>query len=222
MTTAGTFRETVLRPPVSGVPRSTFGISSSREDKVINLGRGVPKVNAENQNIILITADSLRADYCGFLNSAMATTPTLDRMAEDGVVFENAIAPGPRTLSSIPEIFTGRQLPKTEADNWSYEVRMGRISSHMANHTALPQKLKEEGYTTAAYTANPWTTPNTNFDRGFDHFYEIKNEREIVNRFSGTALEPIKWMSNWVFKETWFSQWPTFYEEIRRTVEQLE
>ena len=179
-------------------------------------------MSSENQNIVLITADSLRADHCGFLNSAMATTPTLDRMAEEGVVFENAVAPGPRTLSSIPEIFTGKHLPKTEADDWSYEVRMSRIGGHMANNTALPERLGDRGYATAAYTANPWTTPGTNFEKGFDHFHEIKNEREMVNRFSGTALEPITWMSNWMFKETWFSQWPTFYEDILQTVEQLE
>ncbi|MEF8902078.1 MAG: sulfatase-like hydrolase/transferase, partial [Halovenus sp.] len=59
------------------------------------------------RNIVLVSIDSLRADHCGFMGYGKETTPNLDRLAREGVVFENAIAPGPATAQSMPAIFTG-------------------------------------------------------------------------------------------------------------------
>lgn len=177
-----------------------------------------------DRNIVMVTADSLRADHCGFVNGGMATTPTLDRMANDGVVFENAIAPGPRTPSSMPEIFTGEPLPKTRADRWDWKVRTARIGGHLSNHETIAQRFSEMGYSTAAYTANPWTSRSTNFHRGFDRFQEVKHDttRALVSRFSGTVFIPIVWASRWVHKDSWFSQWTTFYKDVLETAKELD
>lgn len=48
-------------------------------------------------DIVLVTIDSLRADKCGY-TGGKELTPTLDAMAEDGVSFTNAIAPGNKTI----------------------------------------------------------------------------------------------------------------------------
>lgn len=45
------------------------------------------------RNIVLITLDSVRADHCSFMGYYRKTTPTIDKMAEKGLYFENAIAP---------------------------------------------------------------------------------------------------------------------------------
>ena len=60
---------------------------------LFSLASDPPFMSTPDRNIVLITSDSLRADHCGFLNDRMDTTATLDRMANDGVVFENTIAP---------------------------------------------------------------------------------------------------------------------------------
>ena len=52
-------------------------------------------MSEDRPNIVLVTVDSLRADHCGFMGYEEDTTPTMDAMAEDGLVLENAIAPGP-------------------------------------------------------------------------------------------------------------------------------
>lgn len=54
-----------------------------------------------------MTIDTLRADRVGCYGHAAARTPHLDRLCEEGVVFENAIAPAPLTLPSHASILTG-------------------------------------------------------------------------------------------------------------------
>jgi len=49
---------------------------------------------SEKRNIVLITFDSLRADHCSFMGYHRETTPNIDRMAKEGLYFENAIASG--------------------------------------------------------------------------------------------------------------------------------
>lgn len=181
-------------------------------------------MESRDRNVIMITADSLRADHCGFLNRGLRTTPTLDQMTNDGVVFANAISPGPRTPAAMPEIFTGEHLPVIRTEDWDWKTRTKRIASHLSKQRTIAQRFKELGYTTAAFTANPWTTGTTNFDSGFDHFHEVYNDRTraFVERFSGTTFRPIIWISQWLYKDRWFSQWSTFYDDVRSLVETLD
>lgn len=63
------------------------------------------------KNVHLITADSVRADAVGFPHAHVETTPYLSDLARESLVFSDAIAPGPRTPSSIPVLLTGTHLP---------------------------------------------------------------------------------------------------------------
>jgi len=176
--------------------------------------------------ILLLTVDSLRADHCGFLNPECDLTPTLDRLAEDGVVFENAIAPGPRTPSSMPEIFTGEVFgPRPQVEEWNLRGRKSRISTHLARFQTVAERLQEQGYNTSGVTANPWTQylPDATFEKGFDEYTEIDG-RDLFNPDTGAvprALVPfdkalnvtgVGERYNWRWKKDWFIQWPHIYD----------
>ena len=63
------------------------------------------------KNIVLITVDSLRADHLSCLGYHRETTPNLDKLAKDGVLFTNAISCGPDTLTSmVPMLFSNYTL----------------------------------------------------------------------------------------------------------------
>ena len=62
---------------------------------------------SEHENVVLITYDSLRADHCGFMGYERETTPALDRLADESVVFENAVASGVPTIASMTSVMTG-------------------------------------------------------------------------------------------------------------------
>ena len=57
--------------------------------------------------VLLLSLDTLRADHLGFYGYEEFTSPVLDMMAAEGVVFEDASAPSPWTLPSHASMLTG-------------------------------------------------------------------------------------------------------------------
>jgi len=127
-------------------------------------------VSHERPNIVLVTVDSLRADHCGFMGYEEDTTPNLDSMAEDGLVFENTISPGPATFTSMPAIFTGQPL-YLDADGFT--ERQAQIQSHIEQFQTIPEWFQRHDYTTIGYTPNPFTSRHFGFNRGFDCFEDF-------------------------------------------------
>ena len=113
---------------------------------------------AQDRNMILVTSDSLRADHCGFHNSDIDLTPRMDRLVPelDAILYDNAISTGPRTPISVPESLTGEFIPTSESND--YKTTLKRISEHISTHKTIPELLSDRGYSTAAYTSNPYTT----------------------------------------------------------------
>lgn len=183
----------------------------------------------EQPNILLVTADSIRADWCGFLNTEFETTPFLSRLASNSYVFNNAIAPGPRTPSSVPVFFTGEfyRPDGLYRDTSSGHQRLIRIARHIQRFQTIPEILQERGYSTVAFTANPWTTTTTNFDDPFDEFSEIgsgygDNNSEKEGGADRTFLERLyDQFVDIKHKSNSFSQWPAFYQDIIKTASQL-
>ena len=72
-------------------------------------------------SILVVSIDTLRADHLPAYGYAAGRTPTIDRMARDGVVFENAYSTAPLTLPSHASILTGL-LPSRHgvADNLGF------------------------------------------------------------------------------------------------------
>lgn len=173
-----------------------------------------------SRNIILVTVDSLRADHCGFMGASRDLTPTLDTLAADSLVFERAFAPGPRTPSSMPVIFTGQFFRPSELGvyaDWEqkssrWRARRERIGRHLGRFRTIPERLREHGYDTAAVTANPWTTPDTNFDRGFDTFRAVTEGRSIESWYSSLVSKvsdvlDVEWNSLLL-------TWTDFYDAV--------
>ncbi|WP_251328875.1 sulfatase [Haloplanus pelagicus] len=172
-----------------------------------------------SENVILVTVDSLRADHCGFLGADRDLTPTLDAMAADGLVFEQAFAPGPRTPSSMPVVFTGEFVRQRDLGVYrSYDEkrsahveRRARIRRHLDRFRTVPERFGALGYDTAGVTANPWTDAETNFDRGFDVFHAVQNSdvepRSLpLGRAIGTLTD--------AGVDDWLLTWPDFYDLI--------
>src|SRR5262249_23489997 len=59
------------------------------------------------ERIVLITVDTLRADHLHCYGSESVATPSIDRLAADGILFRQAVAQVPLTLPSHCSIMTG-------------------------------------------------------------------------------------------------------------------
>jgi len=181
----------------------------------------------DRRNLVLLSIDSLRADHCGFLNAEWDLTPTLDRIAEDGVVYENAIAPGPRTPSSMPDVFTGEIAPTVASAEGNWDNRWERIRRHLHHHQTIAERFRDRGYTTVGLTANPWTW-GKGFDAGFDEFIELRASGDgtenvtvpLVFRLleGAMGIGDLGARFNWHNKREWFAQWPQHYRTIAKRV----
>lgn len=112
-------------------------------------------------NILLITIDTLRADALGFAGNPEAVTPLLDRLAAQGVVYDNAHAHAVVTLPSHASILTGLHPYEHGIRNNSGFVLPERIPT-------AATLLAAKGFTTAAFVAAFPLDARFGLARGFD------------------------------------------------------
>ncbi|MDX2022936.1 MAG: sulfatase-like hydrolase/transferase [Deltaproteobacteria bacterium] len=128
----------------------------------------VPPTVPANANILFVAIDTLRADHLGGYGYARPTSPNLDALGKEGVVFENGWAHAPSTRFSMPAIFTGR-WPSTVAweDCNTCRSWWPRIA---ASQPMLPGVLKQAGFFTGALWAYSYfdADERRGFERGVD------------------------------------------------------
>src|SRR5262245_31521918 len=128
-----------------------------------------------NQNVLLITIDTLRADALGSYGGR-AATPALDRLAEQGVRFDFAHAHAVVTLPSHASILTG-QYPFQHGirDNSGYQLA--------ANARTAATLLKRAGYATAAFVAAFPVHSRFGLNQGFDVYDDRFGETRAPTEF---------------------------------------
>ena len=114
-------------------------------------------------NLILITLDTTRRDRLSCYGFAKPTTPHLDRLAEEGILFEQACTPVPITLPAHATMLTGLYpFQHGVRHNGSY-VLSGSVRT-------LAEMLKERGYETSAILAAFTVERRFGLAQGFDHY----------------------------------------------------
>lgn len=134
-------------------------------------GRDEPPAADARPNVVLISIDTLRADHLGAYGYERPTSPNLDRLAAEGVLFENAVAPSPWTLPSHASMLTGL-VPARHGVLDADRVLPGSIPT-------LAETLREAGVRTAAFVNVTYLGPRNGLSRGFEdfrHFDEMRME----------------------------------------------
>jgi arylsulfatase A-like enzyme len=125
-----------------------------------HISQSAPYYHCHNCSVLLITVDTLRADHVGCYGYEYNTTPFIDELAGEGIVFEQAIASAPITLSSHTSILTSLYpFQHGVLDNGGYVVRESVVS--------LPELLRERGFTTAAFVSTFVLDSFFGLDQGF-------------------------------------------------------
>ena len=117
------------------------------------------------RHVFLITVDTLRADHMSLYGYDRRTTPFLDELAQQGVVFEQAIAQWPKTGPSMASLFTG-MYPKTTGMRHRAALRL------VQSYLTLPEFFKEQGFKTLAVVSNPVLSARLDWHHGFDEYVE--------------------------------------------------
>ncbi len=134
----------------------------------------------KNCNVILISIDTLRADHLGVYGYYRNTSPNIDEFAKDAIVFENAFAQAPWTLSSHASMLSGVYPSKTGV--WDYllypvDNRSG-IKPLSGKLTMLAEVFNQSNYTTIALTDDGYVSSRYGFGQGFNEYHEINTLNE--------------------------------------------
>src|SRR5215813_13155578 len=170
---------------------------------------------AEAPNIVLITIDTTRADRMGFLGYKGGTTPNLDALARQGVVFERAYSQAPLTPVSHATIFTGTYPQFHTVTDFGHPLP--------ALLPSVPEILQKGGYHTAAFIGSLILDPKASmapgFDRGFDFFDAgfhpkrgvAEDRYKTVERRAGDVVaRTIAWLNK--NKQSPFFVWVHLYD----------
>jgi arylsulfatase A-like enzyme/tetratricopeptide (TPR) repeat protein len=118
---------------------------------------------ASAPNVVLVTIDTLRADHVGAYGYRAGETATLDRLAREGVLVEDAVVQVPQTRPSHASIMTGRYP-------YEHGIRDNFSSPLAATTPTLASVLRGHGWDTAGFIgAYPVARPS-GLDRGFTVF----------------------------------------------------
>ncbi len=134
------------------------------------------------RNVLIISMDTTRADALGCYGFKHNTTPNIDALAAEGVLFENTYAPIPLTLPSHCTMLTGTIAPYHGIhDNEGYKL----IDSSLT----LAEILKDNGFVTAAIIGSVILDSKYGMDQGFDFydddFQEPRSPIHIIERQGG-------------------------------------
>ncbi len=176
-----------------------------------DLGRTTAGLRPADLNVIVITLDTTRWDRIGAYGDGSASTPNLDRLASEGVLFEQAIAAVPLTLPSHATMFTGLLPPRHGVrDNGGYVLD--------PRHTTLAAVLKEGGWRTGAFVGAFVLDSKWGLDQGFETYvdrfdvakYKAASLGDVARRGSEVVDNAMPWLEAQAGQR--FFAWLHFYD----------
>ena len=114
-----------------------------------------PKPLAPPKHVLLIVIDTQRADHLSCYGYPRATSPTIDALAKEGVLFEHAVSQASWTLPSMVSMMTSSYLAE-------------EVYGIPQEKPTLAEQFRQGGYATGAFICNGLLNPENHFDRGFD------------------------------------------------------
>lgn len=180
------------RIPVQVVLAGVMGLSLwLASSLIIVASSGKQNVSQHGQrrpaNLILVTVDTLRADHLACYGYHGVATPSIDKLATDGVLFIDAIAQVPLTLPSHCSILTGDYPNYTGVhDNAGFFLK--------PHQPTLATILKAKGYHTGAFVGSSILNGRTGLARGFDQYSDLENAKFSSRRGEQVMREALGWI----------------------------
>ncbi len=132
---------------------------------------------ARGANLLLVTLDTTRADRLGCYGNNQVLTPAVDRLAREGLLFEQAQAVAPTTLPTHSSIMTGR-------DPAHHGARVNGFFRLPEQETTLAESLHAAGYRTAAVVSSFVLQHKFGVDQGFESY---------ADRFAEMSQDATEW-----------------------------
>src|SRR3954463_9218229 len=162
-------------------------------------------------NLLIVTLDTTRADRIHAYGFDGIETPNLDRMAREGVLFEQAVAPAPLTLPAHSSIFTGRFPP-------AHGVRDNGGFFLDARETTLAERLQARGFRTGGFVGAYVLDHKWGIAQGFQTYFDDFDLSKYQSLSLGSVDRPgnevadkaLQWLDGVGSKR--FFGWVHFYD----------
>ena len=185
----------------------TLGLGAKSEAEGQVALWGAPTVTGGGQsplpNVIFYVFDGGVADYMSVYGYNRRTTPTLERLASEGVVFERAYSNSSSTLPSTASFMTSLQSSVTGG------LAFGNVNPVPAEAVTMAEHMHRAGYQTAVFTGNPNAGTLSDLQRGVDLFREDWEDFAYFGDFGGNNhKESSKYLHEgfWSWREDYPSQ----------------
>jgi arylsulfatase A-like enzyme/Tfp pilus assembly protein PilF len=174
---------------------------------------GAPAFNlpAKPRSVLLVTIDTTRADHLGAYGRDDVSTPALDRLAEQGIVFDNAMAVAPITLPSHTSILSGLYPPQ-------HGVRNNGTHYVPEETITLAERYRDQGYRTSAFVSAAVLEKRYGLDQGFEVYDDdlstsrARFPRVVPDRPASATVDSVfEWLDTIDQDEKFFS-WVHFYD----------
>jgi arylsulfatase A-like enzyme len=159
---------------------------------------GLPVASCMRQHahpdVLLITVDTLRADHLSAYGFELESSPEIDALAVNSVLFERAIAAASLTVPSHTSIMTSRYVRE-------HSVGYLNGKSQLKGLETLADRFRAAGYSTGAFIGNILLTRLTGLDRGFDVYDDELssvelNRPHVAERLAEpTTRRAIEWLT---------------------------
>jgi len=156
------------------------GCSTKRESGSNEKTR--PRTPRQDVNVLLITIDTLRADYLGCYGRASIATPNIDALAAGGVRFAQAIAQVPLTAPSHASILTGTYPQVHKVRDMGGFVLDDKVPT-------LATVLGQDGFETAAFVGSAVLNHYYGLNRGFATYGDEMRAGQDPKKLPGVVAE---------------------------------
>jgi arylsulfatase A-like enzyme len=131
------------------------------------------KSSAPRRNVILVTFDTMRADFLGCYGNTVTRTPTIDGLASRGARFEWAFAAVPFTPPSIWSLLFSEHV-----HDYTYSTS---LKDHNGARGSVAERFRAAGYLTARVVGSSIVNAANGYARGFDHDRDTWAELSLNN-----------------------------------------
>ena len=177
---------------------------------------GPPPDPIAEANLVLVSLDTVRADHLSTYGYFRETTPHLDELAQESLLFERCMAPMSTTLPSHTSMFTGV---------WPLEhgvmanIKKAEVYVRNERLLSLAEVFEGAGYQTGAFVAAFPLRSGAGLDVGFDRYGEIQGEARERSAEEVTD-EALAWIAE--LGESPFFLWVHYFDPHSPYVEHPE
>lgn len=173
------------------------GIVAVSVIKYMDKGEGEnppPEQVTPPRHLLVISIDTLRADHLGCYGYGKPTSPSIDALAKEGVLFENHYTCYPLTLPAHLTQLTG-------VSTLGHRVRDNLYHQLPSELATLPETMKVQGFRTGAFVSAHTMKAGSGIERGFE-VYDDKDVRTLepgrLTVRERSAPETLKLAGDWI------------------------